>query len=58
MSKVCMLKIEFPEGHFSQKIKFYVVNIEGTFILGGDWLAGNKCLIDFESSSLKFSTRK
>mgnify|MGYP003403049382 FL=1 len=55
---MCTLKIEFPEGRFSQKIKFYVVNIEGTFILGRDQLAGNKCLIDFESSSLKFSTHK
>ena len=51
-SQFVRLKCSFEGKPRHEIIKFYVLPIMNTIILGGDWLRGNNILIDYSNNTL------
>ena len=49
-SSVINVPILFLPTKLHENIKFYVVPINTPFILGGDWLRGNKVLLNYATN--------
>lgn len=48
------MKIDYIPTKQSENVKFYILPIKGTCILGGDWLRGNSINLDYQTSSLLY----
>ena len=48
------LKVTYAPSKFKEVIKFYILPIGGTCILGGDWLRGNKVALDYDKFLLQY----
>ena len=46
------LRVKYLPTKYEEVVKFYILPIDSHILLGGDWLRGNNCWIDYASSSL------
>jgi hypothetical protein len=50
--KYVKLRVNYLPTNLVETLKFYVLPIDSSFIIGGDWLKGNSCTIDYSKLTL------